>query len=343
MSSSEIPKTINGLKIILGMAGIGDPSSPSCRFPNVEATKELLIAFARRGYRDLDTARNYPPGKPETCEPMMGEALESLQKDADVVKGVPFIIDTKLRFAPPNKHSKEMVEKSIDGSLKALKMEKLHVEYLHGYDETSPIPETCKAMDKAYKEGKFEKFGISNASADVLEQFFETCEAEGLEVKPQVYQGDYSVLSRDCEGKLLDTCRKHGMPYYAYSPAGGGLMNSKAYRERQGGRFDNSNRLGQIYRNQHYKDHLIEAAEKVRELASANGLSGHVLALRWAVWHSKLSEKHGDGIILGASSIEQLNANLDAIESGPLPDTIVHAIEDIWSAAKAKGQQKPQL
>ncbi|KAK7036512.1 hypothetical protein VNI00_011709 [Paramarasmius palmivorus] len=92
--------------------------------------------------------------------------------------------------------------------------------------------------------------------------------------------------------------------------------------------------MGQIYRQRHYQDHLVEAAEKIRELASANGITGHTLALRWAVWHSKLSKEHGDGIILGASTIEQLHSNLDAVESGPLPDNVVSAIEEIWAAAQ---------
>ncbi|KAK7036511.1 hypothetical protein VNI00_011708 [Paramarasmius palmivorus] len=239
MSPSEpLPKTVNGLKIILGMGSIGDPASSLARFTTVDTTKEYLAAFARRGYRDLDTARNYPPGAPETCEPLMGETLQVLPKDGDVLQGVPFIIDTKLRFNPPNTHSKEMVEKSIDGSLKALQMDKLHIEYLHAYDDTSPIPETCQAMAKAYKDGKFELFGISNAAPDVLEQFFDTCESEGLGVKPNVYQGDYSVLMRGLEDKLFGVARKHGMSFYAYSPAGGGIFNAKSYRERDGGRFD---------------------------------------------------------------------------------------------------------
>ncbi|KAL0567718.1 hypothetical protein V5O48_014279 [Marasmius crinis-equi] len=336
-STTEIPKRVNGLSIVLGVANIGDPSGSHVRFPSVESAKEHLSVFARRGYRHLDTARNYPGGAPGSSERVLGEVFEQLDVDGEVLKGVPFIVDTKLRYAPPNTHSAEKVEKSVDGSLEALKKGKIHIEYLHGIDETSDTKETCLAMEKAFKEGKFELFGLSNASAKQIEEFWRVCEEQGLTVRPKVVQNDYSLLSREWAedgDAVIRKARRYGMSFYAFSPAGGGIFNPKTYRERQNGRFDENTRLGKMYRGQWYTDRLLRAANRVREIGEANGLDGHTTALRWIVWHSDLSGQHGDGIIIAASSIDQLNANLNAIESGPLPGEVLEMVGAIWEELK---------
>ncbi|KAK1219113.1 hypothetical protein PQX77_018179 [Marasmius sp. AFHP31] len=335
---STIPKKVNGLTIILGMGNIGDPNNYMVRFPTADSAKAYLSAYAKRGYRQLDSARNYPPDAPETCEPVMGEALELINaeetKGAGVLSGVPFIVDTKLRYKPPNTHSAEMVEKSIRGSLVALRLDKVHIEYLHSIDASSDTRETCRAMDEAFCAGKFEKFGLCSATVQQLDEFFQACEQQKLTVRPTVYQGEYNLLSRGHEEEI-EKAREYGMPFYAFSPAGGGLLNSTEYRERDGGRFDINTKMGQSYHDYWYgSPHLMQAAQSLRGLSEAHSLNGHHMALRWIAWHSKLSGAHGDGIILGASSIEQLNSNLDAIESGPLPKEVSEAIENIWSAFK---------
>lgn len=72
----------------------------------------------------------------------------------------------------------------------------------------------------------------------------------------------------------------------------------------------------------------IEAAtDRALHVASKHGISGHAAALRWTAHHGALSSAHGDSIIVGASSLEQLESNLDMIEQGPLPGDIVSALE----------------
>lgn len=66
-------------------------------------------------------------------------------------------------------------------------------------------------------------------------------------------------------------------------------------------------------------------------MASKHGIGGHGAALRWTVYHSLLSKEHGDAVIVGASSSEQLEANLDMIEQGPLPDELVAALEAVYA------------
>ncbi|KAG7098320.1 hypothetical protein E1B28_000281 [Marasmius oreades] len=341
-SQSSIPKRVNGLTILLGMGNIGDPSNSLVRFPTPESAKAFLSAFAERGYRRLDSARNYPPGSPETAEPVIGEVLklisiEQQQEGSEgVLKGIPFVIDSKLRYSPPNTHREEMIKKSLADTFRDLRVDKVHIEYLHSIDETSDTRETCRAMDEAYKAEKFEQFGLCNASISQLDRFYNACEEQGLTIRPTAYQGDYNVLSRECEEDgILERVRSYGMSFYAFSPAGGGLLNPRDYRERVGGRFDENTKMGQGYHSFWYTSpSLVNAAQALRDLSEKHNIDGHHMALRWIVWHSQLSGEHNDGIIMGASSIEQLNANLDAIESGPLPSDVVRAIEDVYEKVR---------
>lgn len=65
--------------------------------------------------------------------------------------------------------------------------------------------------------------------------------------------------------------------------------------------------------------------------ASSHGISGHAAALRWTAHHGSLSKENGDSIIVGASSVEQLNSNIDAIEAEPLPDDVADALGAVYA------------
>lgn len=73
----------------------------------------------------------------------------------------------------------------------------------------------------------------------------------------------------------------------------------------------------------------MDATDKALSVASKHGISGHAAALRWTAHHSKLSKTHGDSVIIGASSPQQLESNIDMIEQGPLPDDVVAALEAV--------------
>jgi aflatoxin B1 aldehyde reductase len=57
-------------------------------------------------------------------------------------------------------------------------------------------------------------------------------------------------------------------------------------------------------------------------------------AVRWSIHHSVLSAKHGDGMIFGVSSSEQMDKNMAAAAEGTLPETVVDAFETAWAVAK---------
>ena len=70
-------------------------------------------------------------------------------------------------------------------------------------------------MNKAYTEGKFKFFGLSNYTADEVEEIVQICEAKGY-LKPSVYQGQYNPIIRSGEKELFPLLRKHGIAFYAW-------------------------------------------------------------------------------------------------------------------------------
>jgi aflatoxin B1 aldehyde reductase len=84
-----------------------------------------------------------------------------------------------------------------------------------------------------------------------------------------------------------------------------------------------------------FHDRIFAAAEIVKQQAKNFGISGHAAALRWTTWHSQLVAENGDAVIVGASTLGQLEENLNILEQGPLPDALLHVIEGVWEDVKS--------
>ena len=184
-----------------------------------------------------------------------------------------------------------------------------------------------------YKTGAFKRFGLSNYLTADVEKVHSICNAKGY-VLPTVYQGNYSAVARLQETKLFPTLRKLNMAFYAYSPLAGGFLTKTAQQIQDGaGRF-NMETAGGVYRQMFMKPSYLEALAKWEAIAKDEGVSRAELAYRWVASNSPLDRAHGDAIIIGASSIEQLKQTLEGIEKGKLSDKAVQAIDAIWDTIK---------
>jgi aflatoxin B1 aldehyde reductase len=82
-----------------------------------------------------------------------------------------------------------------------------------------------------------------------------------------------------------------------------------------------------MYRARYFKDHYFEAIEFLRPIVEKHNLTLLEIALRWMIHHSKLDYAGGDGVIIGCSSLAQLQSNLTDFEKGPLPEEVVQALD----------------
>lgn len=316
------------LRVVLGTASVGSHLSPLAKITTVEDASKFVSTFRSRGYLDIDTARAYPVGRGGTCEKLLGEKQLRLSKWANV--------STKVSSFMPGSHRAKNIDLSISRSLEALDADSVDVMYLHAPDRATPFRETCEAMHKAFLDGKFERFGLSNYTVEEVEEIVKVCEENGF-VKPSVYQGQYNPICRGAEQRLFTVLREHNICFYAYSPSACGFFSSKVSRasaKDKDSRWNIASPLGAKYSGDYFHDPLFAAAEIVRQQAQRYGISGHAAALRWTTWHSELGAEYGDSVIIGASKLTQLSENLDILEQGPLPEPLVETMNGVWEDVK---------
>lgn len=161
---------------------------------------DLLDAFCARGYRQIDTARNYVG-----AEVRLGDADAAFR----------FTMHTKILGMQDGDLEPAKVHASLEASLADLKASHVETVFLHVPDRQTPFEETAKAMDEARKQGKFSRFGLSNYTAAEVQRFIDICEQHGY-TKPSVYEGHYNALVRGGEKELFPLLRKHNMSFFAY-------------------------------------------------------------------------------------------------------------------------------
>jgi len=211
------------------------------------------------------------------------------------------------------------------------------IYYLHNPDPTTPIVETLKAVDELHKAGKFAELGLSNYAAWEVANIYRLCKENGY-VLPTVYQGMYNCITRDVERELLPCLRALSMRFNAYNPLAGGLLACKHTRASlatldDGSRFRKSNKM---YRDRYLQEQQLVSVDAFAAACKATGTDPVDAALRWMVKHSQL--KPGDGIIVGASKLEHLDANLAAVEGAePLPAEVAAACDEGWARVKGAG------
>lgn len=185
---------------------IGDSTlDPIVRFDTAEQVKAVLDSFHARGHRQIDTAQIYSPHAHGTSEPRLGAANA----------GDRFLVDTKVKSSTAGDHKRENILQNIDFSLERLQVKQINILYLHQPDRTVPFEETCEALNQAYSEGKFKHWGLSNYSVEEVDQIVAICDSHQWK-RPSVYQGQYNLIVRGAEEKLIPTLRKYNMAYFAY-------------------------------------------------------------------------------------------------------------------------------
>jgi len=146
----------------------------------------------------------------------------------------------------------------------------------------------------------------------------------------------YNAITRSIERELIPACRRYGLDIVVYNPIAGGIFSGK-YKTHDvptEGRFSAvSDKQGANYRTRYFKDATFDALRVIEPAVQKHNLTLVETALRWMTHHSKLNvnEGGGDGIIVGVSSLQQLEGNLKDVEKGPLPEDVVKALDEAWA------------
>ena len=316
-SHSSPAKSGKMVKVVVGMMG-SSVLGGSDATTDINKTKDFLSVVKSHNIKELDTARVYAGGKSE-------EALGALSAYKD------FAISTKAPAFSPHSLAKEKIIDNCNKSLKALKQEKVDIYYIHGPDRDTPLEEQCDAIGQLHKEGKFERFGVSNISPEEVQTIYDVCKRKGY-CLPKVYQGAMNPIHRSAETGLLPLLRKLDMNFYVFSPLAGGLFAKKIediQNPAPGSRYDAMKVFGDIYLN----EATVKAFASLSEQCGKHQITMLEATMRWFMHHTTLEA--GDAIILGASSPNQIDASLSSCEKGPLPEVMVKEFQDMWDTTKS--------
>lgn len=304
------------IKAVFGGAGF----NPNGYFKTDERVQEAFGVLKSEGVKVLDTARLY-----EGSEVTIGN--QPGRED--------FVIDTKIKGGfSPGSAAKDAIIKDAQDSLDRVKIKQFDILYLHAPDDSVPIEETLEGINEVYKKGIFKRFGLSNFTAQQIQEAYDVAKAKGY-VLPSVYQGNYSPVARHLETLIFPTLRKLNFSFYAYSPlAGGFLTKTAADLDAGAGRF-NDNALGGMYKKLYDKPSLRAALVEWNAVAEKEGVSKAELAYRWVGYNSILKAELGDAVIFGASKVKQIEQTAQGLKKGGLSKEAVDRIEAIWQSVKA--------
>ena len=204
--------------------------------------------------------------------------------------------------------------------------------YLHQPDLDTPILQTLEAVQRHHDAGRFKRFGLSNYAAWQVAEIAGLCAQHGF-VKPTVYQGMYNALTRDVERELFLCLKNFNIAFYVYNPLAGGILTGKHGKVSDtpaDGRFSGN----EEYQTRYWKDDYFAAVDAFKTACEKESIAPAAAALRWLSHHSDLDNDKGDGIVLGASSMQHFGENIDALAAGPLPQPIIDALDHGWEMAR---------
>lgn len=165
------------------------------------------------------------------------------------------------------------IRQAVENSLRRLKIETIDLYYAHRIDPNVPVEETVGAMADLVKQGKVRYLGLSEASAASIRRAHAVHPISAL-------QTEYSVLTRDVEGEILDTARELGISLIAYSPLSRGLITAPVDPANLAA--DDYRRILPRYSAEHL-DNNQALAKGFAELAAAKQATPAQLALAWVL------------------------------------------------------------
>lgn len=316
---------------------------------NTEAEGHAQMDYAlSRGVNFFDTSEMYSvPPKPETTgstERIIGTWFAA-RKNRDKI-----VLATKAAGRGPMTwlrdgakgvdQSPAQLREALTKSLKRLQTDYVDLYQLHwpdrpvglfgssgtiyrdGGGEITPMLEILETLDAFVKEGKVRWIGVSNETAWGVMRFLHHAEVKGL-ARMQSIQNAYHLLNRTFETGLAEVTHREQVGLLAYSPLGQGYLTGK-YRN---GALPDKSRKALFNRLQRYeKPETAPAIERYMAIAERFGLDPAHLAIKFCDTRPFVTST-----IIGATTMEQLKTNIDAVDAA-WPDDLEKAVNEAHHA-----------
>ncbi|PUA81717.1 L-glyceraldehyde 3-phosphate reductase [Nocardioides currus] len=299
-----------------------------------ETQRAILRRAFDRGVTHIDLANNYGPPYGRAEENFRRYLAEDFKPYRDEL-----VISTKAGYDMwPGPYGqggggRKYVLASLDQSLARMGLDYVDIFYSHRFDPETPVEETMMALDTAVRSGRALYAGISSYSAA------KTREAAGiardLGTPLLIHQPSYSMLNRWIEAEdggqsLLDELEEQGMGCIVFTALAQGLLTDR-YLD---GVPDDSRAARDDSTIAGLDEDVLRRVRALNEIAQRRGQKLAQLALQWVLRDNRVTSA-----VIGASSVEQLDTNLDALDGPPLTDEELaeidqHAVEsgiNLWA------------
>ncbi len=283
--------------------------------------KAILRHAFNNGITHFDLANNYGP-VPGSAEENFGHMIATDFKPyRDEM-----IISTKagyLMWPGPygNWGSRKYLLASLNQSLKRMNLDYVDIFYSHRPDPETPLEETMGALAHAVKQGKALYAGISNYPADQTQKAETILRDMGVPLL--IHQPRYNMLNRWVEeDELLEVLKKRGVGSIAFSPLAQGLLTDKYLKD-----IPENSRMAKPHgflKEEALTDQVRNQLIQLNKLANKRNQSLAQMAIAWLLKDSRVTS-----VLIGASSVKQLNNNLEALKNTEFSKDELNAIEKV--------------
>lgn len=217
--------------------------------------------------------------------------------------------------------SRKYLMNSLDQSLKRMNLDYVDIFYSHRFDPLTPLEETLQALVDIVRQGKALYAGISKYPVDAAEFSYNYLKMR--DVPCLMYQGRYNLFHREDETKgILEQAKANGTGYIAFSPLAQGLLTDR-YRD---GHVDAGSRMAKnvFLRKEQLTKEVLVQIQKLREIAENRGQSLAEMSLSWLLKDALVTS-----VIVGTSSVKQLEMNLNAVKNVVFSKEELDAIDQV--------------
>ncbi len=276
-----------------------------------ERSRALARYAFDHGITHFDLANNYGPpygSAEETLGRLMEEDFRPYRDE--------LFISTKAGYDMwPGPYgewgSRKYLMASLDQSLKRMHLEYVDLFYSHRFDPVTPMEETLQALVDMVRAGKALYVGLSRWPLEALK--FADQYLRERDVPLLIFQDRLHLLDREPQSSgVLDYCADHGIGFISFSPLAQGLLTDRY--------LDGIPEGSRVTHSRHLKPEaldpgLISRLRELNRMAAERGESLSEEALAWV-----LAQRGVTSLLVGVSSVEQLQRNMKALEATPFSD-----------------------
>ena len=291
------------------------------------AARDLIAAAWDHGVNFFDNAEVYAHGE---AERVMGDVLADLRLPRDG-----WCVSSKVFFGsaqeprPTQKGlSRKHVVDACDAALKRLRVDYLDLYYCHRPDPDTPIGETVQVMDRLVRQGKVLYWGTSEWPASQIREAHAIASTNGFHA-PTMEQPQYNLLHRErVEVEYASLYADFGMGTTTWSPLGSGLLTGKYNDGVPPGSRLAQEGYGWLKRGVlDPQSGGVDRARRFTAIAAELRIAPATLAIAWCLRNRNVSS-----VLLGATKVEQLLQNLEALDAGNRVDAATWARIELATA-----------